>query len=223
MIIFTDGSSRGNPGRGGWGAIVFGNEQVTELGGREENTTNNRMELLAVISALEFGGEKEITIFTDSAYIVSGITRWIAGWKRNNWKTSTKDDVLNRDLWERLDVLTAKKIIDWRLVKGHSGNLGNERCDVIATSFADDNPTDLYVGPKEKYDIHPSAENSLSTTQKPKTKGRGYSYISSVDGVIQVHRTWEECKKRVHGVSSAKFKKSFSPENEEEIINEFTR
>ncbi|MES3005084.1 MAG: ribonuclease HI [Patescibacteria group bacterium] len=223
MIIFTDGSSRGNPGRGGWGAIIFGNDNVTELGGNESNTTNNRMELMAVISALEFAKEKEIVVYTDSAYIVSGITRWIAGWKRNNWKTSTKDDVLNRDLWERLDNATAKRIIDWRLVKGHSGNPGNERCDVIATTFADNDPTSLYNGPKENYNINPSVDNSLSTTQKPKNKGKGYSYVSSVDGVIQVHRTWEECKKRVNGTSGAKFKKSFSPENEEEIINEFTR
>ncbi len=223
MIIFTDGSSRGNPGPGGWGAIVFGNENVVELGGRENDTTNNRMELLAVISALESSTEKEVVVYTDSAYIVSGITRWIAGWKRNNWKTSTKDDVLNRDLWERLDSAVQNRVVDWRLVKGHSGNPGNERCDVIATTFADNTPAVLYNGPKEKYNINPTVSVSLSTTTKPKSKGRAYSYVSMVDGVIQVHRTWEECKQRVSGTSGARFKKSVSPENEEEIINEFSR
>ncbi len=221
-IIFTDGSSRGNPGPGGWGAIVVTEDTAVELGGRETNTTNNRMELSAVISALESSqSEKEATIFTDSAYVINGITRWVKGWEKNNWKTSTKDDVLNRDLWERLVEAVGHKVIDWKLLKGHSGNPGNERCDVIATSFADNNPVTLYNGSRSRYGIDLSVTD-LRSDKKSKSKSKAYSYVSLVDGEVQVHKTWEECKARVHGVN-AKYKKSISPENEQEIIKEFTQ
>ena len=104
IIIFTDGASRGNPGPGGWGAIILSGDTTVEIGGRENLTTNNRMELLAVISAiLKLPNEKQpIIVYTDSAYVVSGATRWIFGWQKNNWKTTQKEDVLNRDLWGRL-------------------------------------------------------------------------------------------------------------------------
>lgn len=222
-IIFTDGAARGNPGPGGWGAIVVTDDSATELGGREDHTTNNRMELTAVISALESAkNETEITLYTDSSYVLSGITRWVKGWEKNNWKTSKKEDVLNKDLWERLVELTVHKIIDWKLVKGHSGTSGNERCDAIATSFADGTPTVLYNGSRERYGIDVSIkESSDSTSQKSKSKSKAHSYISMVDGIVQVHKTWEECKARVNGVPKAKYKKSTSPENEEEIIREF--
>jgi len=225
-IIYTDGSSRGNPGPGGWGAIVLSPDTAAELGGREDNTTNNRMELMAVISALESVSEREVVLYTDSAYIVSGITRWISGWKKNNWKTSTKDDVLNRDLWERLDEVVVGKSIDWRLIKGHSGNVGNERCDVIATSFADNNPIVLYNGSRERYGVDISKHThsaSNESSKKSKSKSKAHSYVSCVDAKIQVHKTWDECKERVNGVSGARFKKSVSPQDEEEIINEFTQ
>ena len=223
--IFTDGSARGNPGPGGWGAIVAGEDMVTELGGREDNTTNNRMELLAVISALEkFPDEKEVTIFTDSAYVLNGATRWVKGWQKNKWKTSTKDDVLNKDLWEKMLLATSHKVIDWKLLKGHSGNHGNERCDVIATSFADKAPITLYVGSRGRYgvDISIAPKSSVGETKKSKSKAKAYSYVSMVDGVVQVHKTWEECKARVNGASGAKYKKSTSPADEEEIVREFT-
>ena len=225
--IFTDGSSRGNPGPGGWGAIVLSSDTAIELGGRENVTTNNRMELLAVISALESGShESDITIYTDSAYVVNGITRWVKGWQKNNWKTSTKDDVVNKDLWERLVDATYKKIIDWKLIKGHSGTPGNERCDVIATSFADlpagrqgNSPIVLYNGSRERYGIDVSISQTVSE-KKSKSKTKAYSYVSMVDGEIKTHKTWDECKARVHGVN-AKYKKSTSPADEEEIIREF--
>jgi len=221
ITIFTDGSARGNPGPGGWGAILVTEDTAIEIGGREDHTTNNRMELTAVISALgEIKGEKEITVFTDSAYVVNGITRWVKGWEKNNWKTSTKEDVLNKDLWEQLVEVAGHKIINWKIIKGHSGTPGNERCDVIATSFADNAPVVLYNGSSERYGV------DVSIIQKQPLKassGRmtAYSYVSLVDGEIKIHKTWEECKARVHGVN-AKFKKSTSPENEEEIIREFS-
>ncbi len=219
-IIFSDGSSRGNPGAGGWGAIVLQDDKVEELGGREDNTTNNRMELTAVISALNsIPNEHDITIYTDSAYVLNGATRWVKGWERNNWKTSTKEDVLNRDLWEELVLVMSHKVISWHLVKGHAGTPANERCDVIATSFADKNPVVLYNGSRERYGVSISVSEK-TTNKKSKSKGKAYSYVSMVDGKIKVHKTWEECKARVHGVN-AKYKKAVSPEDEENIIREF--
>ncbi len=226
--IFTDGAARGNPGPGGWGAIVLTSDTVAELGGREAHTTNNRMELLAIISALEaFPVEYEMTIYTDSAYVVNGITRWVNGWQANKWKTSKKEDVLNKDLWERLVEAVAHKVISWKIVKGHSGVAGNERCDVIATGFADENPPVLYHGSRARYGVDVSSVVSTklgakkSAEAKAKSKTKAYSYVSLVDGEIRVHKTWEECKARVHGVN-ARFKKSVSPADEEEIIREFT-
>lgn len=221
VIIFSDGSSRGNPGPGGWGAIVLNDDTVTELGGREDKTTNNRMELMAIISALRsVSHEHDITLYTDSAYVLNGATRWVKGWEKNNWKTSTKEDVVNRDLWEQMIEVTAHKVIDWQLIKGHSGTPANERCDVIATSFADNNPVVLYNGSRERYGIDVSISQTKNT-KKAKSKSRAYSYVSMVDGEVRVHKTWEDCKARVHGVN-AKYKKATSPAEEQEIIREFT-
>lgn len=219
--IFTDGAARGNPGPGGWGAIVQTHDSTVELGGREEHTTNNRMELTAIISALESSlSAHEITLYTDSSYVLSGITRWVKGWQKNKWKTSKKEDVLNKDLWEKLVGLTTHRVIDWKLVKGHSGTAGNERCDIIATSFADGNPTVLYNGSRERYGIDVSIKE-INPSTKLRARSKAYSYISMVDDIVQTHKTWEECKSRVHGVPNAKYKKSTSQENEEEIIREF--
>lgn len=221
ITIFTDGSSRGNPGPGGWGAIILSPDIALEIGGRENNTTNNRMELTAVISGLESNlTENEITVCTDSAYVVNGITRWVKGWAKNNWKTSTKEDVSNRDLWERLMNAVAHKVIEWKLIKGHSGHPGNERCDVIATSFADNNPVVLYNGSRSRYGIDISI-SALPPAKKPKSKSKAYSYVSSINGKIETHKTWEECKKKVNGISGAKYKKSTSPKDEEDIIREY--
>lgn len=220
ILIFTDGSSRGNPGPGGWGAIVLTSDTATELGGREDGTTNNRMEMTAVISGLEATHESDITLYTDSAYVLNGITRWVKGWERNNWKTSTKDDVLNKDLWQKMVQATTHKNINWQLIKGHSGTAGNERCDVIATSFADNDPVVLYSGSRERYGIDISISATVSD-KKSKSKSKAHSYVSMVDGVVQTHKTWDETKARVNGVSGAKYKKSVSPADEEEIIKEF--
>ena len=222
--IFTDGSARGNPGPGGWGAIISTDDSVLELGGREDHTTNNRMELLAAISSLEkLQKEKEIIIYTDSAYVLSGSTRWVFGWEKNNWKTSTKDSVLNRDLWEKMLEVTKNKKIDWRLLKGHSGIPANERCDVIATSFADKKPIILYFGQKSKYKIKLNVSNEKQLQAKLPSRVYAYSYVSEVGGIIQTHKSWDECKECVSGVSNARFKKSKSPEDEAMIIDEFKK
>jgi len=138
--IYTDGACSGNPGPGGWGTVLtFDDGRVDELGGAAEQTTNNRMELQAAIAALEVlarGAQTApVTLYTDSEYVLKGITQWVAGWKRRGWKTAQGKPVLNRDLWETLDRLNSS-LVRWQHVRGHSGNAGNERCDAIARAFA---------------------------------------------------------------------------------------
>lgn len=138
--IYTDGSSRGNPGPGGWAAVIIegSEDKIKEVGGREENTTNNKMEMRAAIESLKETKENsEIEIYTDSEYLMKGITLWIHNWQKNNWKTKDKKDVLNKDLWLSLLAETSKRKVEWKKVAGHSGDKWNERCDEIATSFAD--------------------------------------------------------------------------------------
>ena len=132
--IYTDGACSGNPGKGGWGALIQENDDETKISGSAMNTTNNRMELTAVIKALEFYEKPgEIEIFTDSKYVMQGITEWIKNWKTNHWKTSQKKDVKNKDLWVLLDSVSAKHDIKWSWVKGHAGDYGNEIADNLAT------------------------------------------------------------------------------------------
>ena len=131
--VYTDGACSGNPGPGGWGATIRMNEETFDLNGGEKNTTNNRMELTAAIKALEYIDKSyEITLFTDSSYVKDGITKWIHNWKKNNWKTASKKPVKNSDLWEELDTLHNDRNVEWKWVKGHDGDPGNERADELA-------------------------------------------------------------------------------------------
>lgn len=131
--IYTDGACKGNPGPGGWGAVLQYGEHSKELFGGETDTTNNRMELMAAIEALSILKEPcEIILTTDSQYVRKGITEWLAGWKRNGWKTAARKPVKNEDLWRRLDEQTARHHIQWKWVKGHSGHPGNELADQLA-------------------------------------------------------------------------------------------
>ena len=131
--IWTDGGCKGNPGPGGWGAILKYGDKVKELKGGEAHTTNNRMELMAAISALEsLKRPCEIILHTDSQYVRQGVTGWIQNWKRNGWRTADKKPVKNEELWRRLDDARAPHTIDWRWVKGHAGNPMNERADELA-------------------------------------------------------------------------------------------
>lgn len=135
LIIYTDGACSGNPGPGGWGVLMQFGEREKELFGGEPDTTNNRMELMAAIKALEAikpGYNGAITLWTDSTYVMKGITEWIHGWKKRGWKKSDKKPVLNADLWQDLDAVNAKHDVSWRWVKGHAGEEGNERADELA-------------------------------------------------------------------------------------------
>jgi ribonuclease HI len=133
IVIYTDGACSGNPGPGGWGAILMSGAHRKELKGGEPHTTNNRMELMAVISALEaLKSPSAVELWTDSQYVKNGITAWIFGWKRNGWKTADKKPVKNAELWQQLDAARARHKVEWKWVKGHAGHPENERADELA-------------------------------------------------------------------------------------------
>lgn len=135
VTIYTDGACSGNPGPGGWGALLQSGSREKEIYGGEDLTTNNRMELMAAIKALEAmrpGYSGPITIWTDSVYVKDGITKWIIGWKKRGWKKADKKPVVNMDLWKTLDALNADRNVEWKWVKGHAGVEGNERADELA-------------------------------------------------------------------------------------------
>ncbi|HEU0097418.1 MAG TPA: ribonuclease HI [Allosphingosinicella sp.] len=135
--IFTDGACKGNPGPGGWGAVIRSGAHEKEISGGEANTTNNRMELLAAIRALEaLKRPCEVALYTDSIYVRDGITKWIHGWRKNGWKTADRKPVKNAELWQELLDAAAPHKIDWRWVKGHSGHPENERADRLACDAA---------------------------------------------------------------------------------------
>ncbi len=223
--IFSDGSSRGNPGPGGWAVIVASPTHVQEFGGYDAHTTNNRMELTGAIKGLhEIPQGGEVEIHTDSSYVIKGITEWVSGWEERGWKTRTGDDVLNKDLWETLASLVRIRKVAWKYVKGHAGNPGNERCDEIATNFALGKTVHLFNGNRNDYMINLEQESHATLKAKnsrEKSQKQAYSYVSLVEGVIQTHATWKECEQRVKGVSGAKFKKALNEADENNIISSY--
>ncbi|MFA6524203.1 MAG: ribonuclease H [Candidatus Paceibacterota bacterium] len=151
IIIYSDGAARGNPGLAGWGSVFILGKKVFEIGGREKHATNNQMELTAAIEALKYlkrhshiAQGKKIEFFCDSKYVILGITEWIQNWMKNNWRNAAKKPVLNRNLWEELYFLNKEFNPKWNYVEGHSGDKYNDRADLIATSFADDEPVELF-------------------------------------------------------------------------------
>ena len=146
--IYTDGAARGNPGPAGWGAVLIMNKRIFEMGGRSNHATNNQMELSGPIEALKYIKKNishgvNVEIISDSKYVILGITEWIFNWERNGWRNAAKKPVLNKELWEVLYDLNQEFKPKWTYVKGHNGDKYNERADVIATSFADDEPVEL--------------------------------------------------------------------------------
>ena len=139
VVIYTDGACKGNPGPGGWGAWLRSGGHEKELWGGEDQTTNNRMELTAVIESLAaLKAPSRVTLHLDSEYVRNGITSWIHNWKRRGWRTASNQAVKNVDLWQRLDALTQAHQIDWRWVRGHAGDEGNERADALANRGVDE-------------------------------------------------------------------------------------
>ncbi len=233
-MIFADGACTGNPGPGGWGAIIVHPDGlIEELGGGTRQTTNNQMELLAVIRALEQvrGVRGPVEVLSDSLYVLRGITQWIWGWRKRNWKTAEGADVANRELWQALSAEVAIRreagnpAIRWSHVRGHRGIPGNERVDEIAVAYSlQRSPSPpLYRGPLLKYfvAIHDLPEErdipESDPSQRREKPAAALAYLSLVDGVPARHSSWKECESRVKGRSGAKFKKVMSNDEEKKI------
>lgn len=224
ITIFTDGASSGNPGPGGWAAVVRHGDEVTELGGYEAKTTNNRMELTAVIRALEFVVEHHlssspVTLYTDSSYVANGIKSWLKGWQMRGWTNKLGDPIANVDLWKESVPVLREINLNIVTVSGHSGIPGNERCDEIATGYSKGASVHLYHGAYADY--HHNLETTAVDAKKKASKTRGgqkaFSYLSLVDGKLVIHSNWNDCKARVEGTKGARYKKSVSKEDEDSI------
>ncbi|WP_253696388.1 ribonuclease HI [Bdellovibrio bacteriovorus] len=228
ILIFSDGACSGNPGPGGWGSIVLlPNDQVQELGAGERSTTNNRMEMTAAVEALKFisAVPGPVHFYTDSTYLIRGITQWIWGWKKRGWKTAEGADVSNRDIWEELAQLIQARgpgnKIEWKYSRGHVGTPGNERCDRIAVAFSKNDYVSLYQGPLSSYPINMlevPADTALPEMRAPGEKKEAFSYLSNIGGLVYRHKNWPSCQNRVSGKSGAKFKKATSAADEIEIL-----
>ncbi|HEY8549098.1 MAG TPA: ribonuclease HI [Vicinamibacterales bacterium] len=231
IVVFCDGAAKGNPGPGGWGVVIATPDgEVIELGGSSPHTTNNRMELTAAIEALSAvaGRPEPVAIYTDSSYVIKGIREWIWGWRRRGWKTAEGTDVLNRELWQKLDALASgrgKDGIEWHYVRGHAGIPGNERVDEIADGLARGQRVTLFRGPLCEYGVpvfDVPDDTSVPERNGGQASSRGsrpaYSYLSLVDGEVRRHRTWAECEARVKGRSGAKFRKATNPAEETAIL-----
>ena len=227
-LIFTDGACTGNPGPGGWASIIAKPSGIVrEIGGRSPQTTNNRMELLAPIRALEsIEAGSRVIIYTDSTYVIRGITQWVWGWRKRGWKNAKGTEVLNRELWEDLSRQVARlgaKQIEWKYVRGHTGVPGNERCDVIAVAFAKDKPVRLYDGPLLNYghalhDLPPDQDLPEMRERTAAPVGPKPGYLSYVGGEVWHHETWAECERRVKGQAGAKFKKAVAGAEPEVLL-----
>ncbi len=242
VIIYTDGACSGNPGPGGWGSVfaTYTNANdvvIYELGGPAAQTTNNRMELEALIQPLQQLSKKltkttscQIQIYTDSVYVIKGATQWIHGWKKNGWKNAAGEDVTNQDLWRDLDeVLRTLKTkaelkIKWDYVRGHQGTHGNERCDQIAVAFSKNDYIDLYEGSAAHYffDIltpPPTEPIKESNWKKDKTAAPKKSwYMVLKNGVVSRYDAWAQCEAAVKGASGVKFKKVSSDSEEADLL-----
>ena len=229
LVIFTDGACSGNPGPGGWGAILaYPEGKITELGDKNSATTNNQMELTSVIVALEeardFNGA--VAIFTDSTYVIRGITQWIWGWQKRGWKTAEGKDVANAELWKKLLRIVNLRSLQpqWHYVRGHQGNPGNERADEIAVAFSKGYSIKLYRGCLLQYSlaIYDFPEDTSLPEMRAQTEKKvAHSYLSIVAGNPQRHTDWKSCEARVKGQSGAKFKKTSSKENEAEVLTQW--
>ena len=234
IVVFTDGAAKRNPGPGGWGVVIVTPDgHVTELGGGAPLTTNNKMELSGAIAALAHleRTDGHLAVYTDSTYVIQGITQWVHNWRRRGWRTSSDGEVLNRELWEELSGLVSARSprsIAWHYVRGHSGIPGNERVDAIADGFAVRGHVPLYDGPLIGYDVAildipddtsvPKRSASATAGGGRLAKGPAFSYLSVVDGQPMRHATWAECERRVKGRAGARFKKAMSIDDQAAVL-----
>lgn len=236
IVVFTDGASRGNPGKGGWAAIIVesrkskGESKVLELGGREEGATNNKMELMAALETFRLIENRsllgDIEVHTDSAYLANGATGWVYSWEKNGWKTKEGEPVSNQEIWKELAMIQFRlklhRKVAWQRVAGHAGLRGNERVDELATRFADGEAVPLFVGSLTDYEKIIGGdlfdEESGERDAKMRSKLPAYSYISKIGTMIELHKTWPECEARVKGRAGAKYRKTISKEDEEALV-----
>lgn len=198
--------------------------KVKELGGADPHTTNNKMELTAAIEALRALARvktlstKEIRLYTDSTYVIRGITQWIHGWRKRGWKNQEGQEVSNRELWEALEEAGRDFSVEWCYVPGHSGFPGNERCDQIAVAFAKTGSARLYEGAKRDYPVAIDRVPPPSGLPDPNRKKGPVVYLSYVDGTVHRDADWKSCEARVKGRQGVRFKKVTSPEEEAEVL-----
>jgi len=231
ITLYTDGASRGNPGPGGWGAIIL-SDAVVELAGAKNPATNNQMELEAAIQGLEYiqthMPDAQVEIHADSRYVLNGIEKWLDGWVRKGWVTMAKKPVENRGQWEQLLALRDHfgKRLTLTKVDGHSGHLYNDRCDELAVGAALDKDPFLFIGTSVEYDAflikNPPTSEKKSSSKSTSSKGAAYSYVSVVDGVVHADNDWTTCEKRVKGKKGARYKKVFSKAEETGLIQTYT-
>jgi len=212
LWIYTDGACLGNPGPGGWAAILDRGGRCEELGGREDHTTNNRMEMRAALEGLRRARAGEWAhVVTDSRYLHDGISRWIHAWKRRGWRKADGGEVLNRDLWESLDqACRVPARVTWEHVRGHSGHAWNERCDAIATAFARGEKPELRSG---------DGSWVRGTGQSTLPAGLAFPvYVSLVEGELRLHLDWQDCQSWVEGAKGAKYRKAKTPGELEAVL-----
>ncbi len=231
VIVYTDGASRGNPGPGGWAAIIISDKQAVELAGKKDPATNNQMELEAVIQGLTYieknFGSVSVELHADSRYVLNGIESWVDGWVRNGWVTMAKKPVENKAQWMKLmknrDYFGRSLVLN--KVDGHSGHTYNDRCDELAVAAALGKKPHLFKGTKKDYESQLSMTPPKSPIKKSSgstNKGIAYAYVSLVGGKVYVDKTWPACEKRVKGVKGAKYKKVFSKAEETELVQDYT-
>jgi len=230
-ILYTDGACSGNPGPGGWGSVLFNSstQLIYELGGFIPDTTNNRMEMTAIIEGLKLASLQKLSsllVLTDSTYVIRGYTQWRHGWKKRGWTTAEGQPVSNKDLWLDLEAVGSKIKLEWKYVRGHQGTPGNERVDEIAVAFSkrDSIQLDFGLSPKSyHFDIFDLPEGEPlpeMKSHKPQQTGQSF-YVSLVNGTLTRHTDWGSCERTVKGQSKAQFKKVGSENEFQEILKKW--
>jgi ribonuclease HI len=229
--LYTDGACSGNPGPGGWGYVLvnFEKKKIFEGGGGEKDTTNNRMEMKAIIVGLiEAASQKfqNILVMTDSTYVIRGFTQWKFGWKKRGWLTSEGQPVSNQDLWKELDQVGQNLKIDWLYVRGHQGTPGNERVDQIAVAYSKMDHIHLYENCDFSdyiFDVTDLPAGEPLPEMKTHSAGpkKPVFYVSYVNGVLMKHQDWNSCERTVKGQPKALYKKLSSEEELKEILKKW--